>query len=423
VDIVGDMTVHALLRRIQERLALVAVLANHIGMQAQQRESGEIVIEPNILRPTTLIVTSLATFTELTLVHLIGFMATNASGCGQGDVGLDLMAISAEELAVRAIKRESGVLGVIEAHVQPFGRLMTASALRAVDALVAIVHLVTAVAVRLHGLFEFVALVTGLAHQNPMGPGEPEACSHKVIEKHFAPLGRGVAALAVLTIGAHVVVILQMTVNALVRCIDVLLVHVAVRTGHFHVTPGQEEFRGVVIENGVRPGSLGVTITTNLAQIAHVLIVFHMAGKAFGGRRVKKLITGVTVLADDVPMAAQEREVRYIVIEVIGIQAQHVGVTPLVVGMTDRALRLHHGIGETMKSHGSIQVRSDLFMTVKAQIPLQAAGKRHVTGIAVRLVLGVSLDDWPRHDEALQRRNLGARDAGHHERCDHRCRN
>lgn len=98
----------------------MAFLARHRGVQSDQRELRQIVIETDLLAPLRFVVTGFAGRAELTLVWVVGLMTGNARGAQFVLEKIALMAAFAFDLLVRAVERELGGLGVVEADGLPF---------------------------------------------------------------------------------------------------------------------------------------------------------------------------------------------------------------------------------------------------------------------------------------------------------------
>jgi hypothetical protein len=83
-----------------------------------------------------------------------------------------------------------------------------------------------------------------------------------------------------------------------------------------------------------------MTIGADFTQITHVLVVFEVTRHAFGFCRVKGRVFGVAILAFRFHMAVMQREIRQVMIKTLFDQAEHVGITTFMIGMTACTLAL-----------------------------------------------------------------------------------
>lgn len=118
-------------------------LARGHRVQAQERETCEIVIEAHANLPAFLVVAALTLLSLLAFVHVVGAMATDAGHVCLMLFRVALVAGYALEVLVLAAKREVGFFAVVEARILPSLCGMTVLAFSAVAALV---HVVRAVA-------------------------------------------------------------------------------------------------------------------------------------------------------------------------------------------------------------------------------------------------------------------------------------
>jgi hypothetical protein len=100
VDVVVGMAVDALLVSIMEGRRCMTVLANDFRMPAEERETGEIVVETNTLDPVDFDVAVRADITELTRVRLVVGVTADTLHLRQCDSNRIDMAIRAGRLGV-----------------------------------------------------------------------------------------------------------------------------------------------------------------------------------------------------------------------------------------------------------------------------------------------------------------------------------
>ena len=134
-----------------------------------------------------------------------------------------------------------------------------------------------------------------------------------------------------------------MTSHAFVRRVYVKFVNMTAHTHDSDVTTGQlVAHHSFVIEAHLGPSGLGVTINASFAEITEMLIVFCVTGVAITLHVVKSKIGGVTVLANDFQMVAQERKVCQIMVEGVLIQVHDIRVPPFVIRVAFGALAAGH---------------------------------------------------------------------------------
>ena len=124
--------------------APMALLAWRCCMEADQRESGEAVVELDLAAPRDLVVALFATASLLALVNVVLLVTRVARHRDLARRSVGLVAVLTRRLCVCAAKRELRFLAVVECRLLPASRVVTRLALRAVGALMRIVFLVAA---------------------------------------------------------------------------------------------------------------------------------------------------------------------------------------------------------------------------------------------------------------------------------------
>ena len=408
VDIVFDVAVDALIRRVVESERRVAILADDLIVLAEQREAREVVIEAHALVPVDLDVATRAIVAELTFVRVVVGVTTDTLGRRQC-IGYRLdVAIGALDIRMRAEQREVRIDCVIERHVQPFSRPVTVVADRAVDAVVRIVLEMARDAFGRLRLVENVALVARLAFEICMRTGQREAAAIEVVEQRLRPVDRVVTVLTLGAVATHVLIVIDVTVDANVGSVDILLVDVAAHAGDLGVR-AEQRVPALSLVVVVRVGPLGrdVAIRTDVAEIAHVAIVVGMAGNALGFSSMERLPGFVTIVADHIDVTVAQRKIGQVVIEIVTVEPRDVRIPALVVGVTTRAGRACDIGRQRMKAGSGVQVFRDVLVAVETEVALLLARETRVAVRAFGFGVGMSGDQRARADHALERAELG----------------
>ncbi len=199
------VAIGTLARGLFEGLRQMAFFARHHAMQANEGKARQVMVKGNVFAPARRIMAFRALFAELSLVHIILFMAAVAAArlfhFGKrargltlpvrrhvGDVSRSLfMAAFARRLFMLAGKGEAGVLVVIKNHSLPFIGLMTGFALVAELAIMSILQGVTAHTGRWQILVALINMA-GLAAHFFMAVGQGEFCFVMIIGLDGPPL-------------------------------------------------------------------------------------------------------------------------------------------------------------------------------------------------------------------------------------------
>ena len=252
VRIIICVTDGAVRRCIVETVGRMAFAARHGGVQARQREPGQIVIEPPDKRPVRLLMACGTVLTELPGVRIVNRVAVPTSGQHLAHRSF-LVAGVAGEGHVRAFQRKpSGRMD--KRSVRPNRWLMTALALAAIAPLVIIVDGVAIVARLAKRVLEIFSRVTVGALQPVVSAAQRE--SRRVVIKSYSRPGRcrmAVTADVAVLAGVNVV-------NGVAACAALwrrkeIVIAVAVVARDIGVAPGQRVVRLAVVEGRVLPVS------------------------------------------------------------------------------------------------------------------------------------------------------------------------
>lgn len=292
---------------------------------------------------------AVAALAELTLVRVIVGVAVDAAFAGQRGVDRFDVAVGAFDVRMGAMQRKVRIRVVIEGDIQPSRGAVTVAAGWAVDAVMYVILEVATVALGRRRLLELVPGVARLAIDVRVAAGKRETCRREMIERDVFPVGRGMAALALCTVGALMHVVGHVAGDALIARVGVLFARVTAHASNGPVSPGERVAGlGLVVEVRIGPTRGLVTIRALPAEMAEVPVVVGVAGDTVGLGVVKGQIRRVAVFAVRVDVAAEQRELGQVVIETGPIQSENVGVAALVLGValgTRRAAvgRLHIG--------------------------------------------------------------------------------
>lgn len=142
-------------------------------MQADQRETGQIVIEIDLLPPAAFVMTGLATGAQLPVVRIVLFVTGGARRRQLVAIKVALVAGIALGLPMLAAKSKLGLLVMIEKDHIPFLRAVAGVALRAIAPAMHILQLMADAANRTDALIAFAGM-TRIAVNFLMRPGQLE---------------------------------------------------------------------------------------------------------------------------------------------------------------------------------------------------------------------------------------------------------
>ena len=137
------------------RLCPMAFLAGHQPVQADQRETRQIVIEDNPLTPAFLIVAIPAVRPQLAFMRIVLLVTGDACLLQLVAIEIAFMACVAFRLGVLTVQRKLRFLIMIETDLVPFRRLMAVLTFRAVTAAMDILQLMAG---RTNRAYAFIAL-------------------------------------------------------------------------------------------------------------------------------------------------------------------------------------------------------------------------------------------------------------------------
>lgn len=277
--IVGEMAIHACLRGVLEALRLVATRTFGTCVGADQRETRQVMIEPDGLRPGDFAVAGIAGIAELSRVRVLVTMAAQALGLRARLTDRNCVTVVAAQSAMRADQPERRIGVVVETHLEPTAAVVTAPAILAVDPGVLVVVSMAGITVGRQFDLEYRRGMAGTAGAIRMPPGEGKPRLARVIEARIRPDPGIVTCAAVGAVQTVVRVVGAVTRVAIRRRICVNVVFVAGSTLRLPV-PSRQRETGChpVIETRCLPVDRIVTVTAGPAEPFGVRIIFGMTG-------------------------------------------------------------------------------------------------------------------------------------------------
>jgi len=165
----------------------------------------------------------------------------------------------------------------------------------------------------------------------------------------------------------------------------------------------ERKLGGVVVERlDLAPFGFAVAIVAFFAKAPLMRIFRFMTVEAASGRLAKFHRWQVAPCARHRLVRVAELEIRECMIERLAVQLHDVGIASLVIGMAMVAFLLCRIWLAPMESLARRAIRGSVLVAVEAEPRLGFSRKRLVTFSALFLKLGMSVDDWPRHDKSLE---------------------
>ena len=381
----------------------VAFLASDRRVEAQQGETGQIVVEANSLAPSHLSMALPACRPLAAPVHVVACMAARAVGPEALLVQRAGVAGGAGELAMGAAKREPGLACMVEGRRLPGHRGVALLAAIAVASPVRVVGAMAreAVAGELRG--PDAPHVAGLARHARVASRERKAGLARVVEADLLPGDRRVAALAARAEASVMDVVHGVAADAVPRRPGVALARMADCAGNLGVLAVQRESRLRVVETGSTPRPLRVAGSAIGPHRTVVRVLARVARAA--GRRclAPRLSARVTAAARDLRVSTRERKIGERVAEGFALEAHDVGVAPLVLGVTGPASGARGARRLPVEAEVAGLILGHVLVAGTTQIVLLLGMQRGVTLRAVALELRMRGRDRTRHHQPLER--------------------
>jgi len=344
----------------------VALLAAHSRMQPHQGESGQVVIEPDLITPSGFAVTGGTVATHAAGMDIIGLVTAEAL-LGQFLVlRAGRMADMTGQLGMLPVQRIPMLARMVIHHGLPTRRTMAIRAVFTEPAGVGIFGGMTPVTGLGQLGLEIAVLVTGIAGDLVVPALEPEPRLLEMIESGVFPGHGRMAVPASRTASTAMDVIRCMAGIAARRRPLEGAIPMATCAGCLGVGSGQGEAGLVMIESGWLEGSRVVALATVRSQLPAVDIVRAVT--------VDTSVRSITMLfsclvagdTDNSLVGTFELEIHPVVTEGIGLQTHDIGRAALVLPMAARTARIV-GKCPTVVSGARLQIRSDFLVAVETQ--------------------------------------------------------
>jgi hypothetical protein len=213
-----------------------------------------------------------------------------------------------------------------------------------------------------------------------------------VIERYRLPRLGTVARLALVSKMALVtllIVILAVTSNARAWCLLVARILVAGRALHVYMLSQQRKFGFSMIEIGVFPTFLVVTIRAFKAQRALVNIVLAVTSETRCRRLSPFLGRLMALIASHLDVLAKQLKVGLGVVKAFLVEIDDLGTSTLVIGVTRTT---HLWLHATVIARLTDQVLRDVLVAIGTTAVLRIAFKRHVAASTLALPFDVRVD-------------------------------
>ena len=275
VHVVLAVAVIAACGDILESRGGLTLFAGRSGMQANQREVRQIMIEYHLVTPAAFAVAARTILALLTAMDIVGAVTVDAAGL-QFVREIAPMTGVAQDLLVLAAQREIGLTVVIEATLGPglFG--MTTFAAFAIASMMGVVGTVAGNTRRREFLGTQRLGVASFAGQLAMAAAQGKIGVLGVVKTRLVPLLFVVAIRALRTIAAAMHIVQRMTRIAVCGCFFITLVGMAGAANDLAMRTFKCEFGLGMVEFSLLPGRFGMTIGAFLTEALLMRIVLAM---------------------------------------------------------------------------------------------------------------------------------------------------
>ena len=329
-------------------------------------------------------------------------------------IGVAAMAGETHQLGMTSLQFEFGVPVVVEFDLGPFLEGMAFIAFFFEAALMIVIVSVTGNTRRFQFFLKVVSLVAGVALRLVMRPAKRKL-GFVVIELGLPPAACVVTLITFFPKASLMHIVQGMALCAFHRSLFIPLIGMATVTGCFFVFPRQFEFGLVVVKPALAPGFFGMALGTGLPKTPKMRIVFFVAIDATPGGLAVLFTGSVATTAFGRAVLAFQDKVGCFVIKCFGVQLQDIRLPSLMVGVALLAFSFFNLRVKAVKPLFPFNVFTDRLVALQAFFGLPAFFKQDVALGALRLVLGVSLDDGTRHQKLLIRLGIGCQWRQHKE--------
>lgn len=424
---IGGMTLGALLAEralvhvgpfvtgeaIRGHLAVVArhvtLFARNCHVQAQQWKARQVMVEVGDLAPAILGVALVALTPQLAAVHVTGAMAAVAFVAellrrdGGGMTGMTI------DLGVPPIQSPVAIPGMIKGGLLPLVVTVAAAAILSQPPRMAVLSLMATEAVLGNLRLQIAAAMTVAAIDVGVHPFQGEAGLLLVIE--FAGLpARGRMTLAAFRAALATMHIIGCVAGGTgLRRVLVVVAEMAAQAGYLDVFVVQRETRLVMVETDLLPARGVVTGGAIAPELAVVGIYLAVAVHARRRRLAVRLVRRVTSAASDRSVRALQRKLGCSVIELVAIEFDDVAIATEMLAVAGPALRARNSRQLAVKAARAVNIRSDVLVTVQAQLILPVTIAAIVTAGALLLVFLMGRGYLARHEQGLRVHAVTAR--------------
>ena len=318
VKVIVPVAVVAARGSIMEGRRCMAVFTGRCGVETQEGELGEIVIEEDTCAPTRFLMALRAFLALLSLVDVILQVARLTVRTELRLADRAGVASGTRNLLVQSPQRKIGCVVIEPEPVPAVWRV--ARVARAPEAsLVLIVGAVARVAACLQLNFVRIGGMTALALHSLVRAHEREVRVSVVVERHHRPCAAGVTILALATETTRVSVVEPMAGVAVHRSLFELLTGMAEAARDLSVPTDEPKTCLVMIESDPCPGLRVVAVLTLIAEVPVVWVLLSVAVHTVGHGIAMKVLGRVAFGAGHALVATDQSEVCEVVIECVWV--------------------------------------------------------------------------------------------------------
>ncbi len=396
VMIILGMTVAACRRCVFEDLRNVTVTALLPGVLAKQRKSGQIVIEEHVFGPSPLVVTISASSSLRAVVWIVRRVAGVATGFKRHVEDRFDMTRFASRRGMLAQQFVTGIPGMLETDVRPFGRGMTGLTGLTEMTVVIVVSGVAADTFRRQRVRKGLIAVAVAARKVRVRAVQRETGIARVVKRRVLPSRRVMAVAAFGAAAPLVNVVVRVAIDTRCRCRCEGPVAVAVETACVAV-PALEDIAGRgMVEVDIGPSGRGMTAAALLAQRALVHLVV-MAGMAGPGCVPVLFARLVAVTACHINVSSVQCEIGVPMVKRRFVENHDLCIPAFVIRMAARTRIVARIAEQAMEAATTIYVVGDVLVAVETQLPLLVACECDMAIIALGFDVFVSDDDFAGH--------------------------
>ena len=409
VDVIGLVTIDALSSYAPVAAVEMAVLAGRRGMQAEQRETRQVVIETDPLTPTVTRVTAGTILAQASGMDVVRGMTGPTAGL---EFLVDILALVTGDAMDPAVPPEQGIVGIaIMAKAYPFpGPLtMTVLALPAITSFVPVLAPMAGHAGGLEFLLVEPPVVAGRTGDACMTPAQGIVRVATVIERDLLPSPLVVTVSALWAELPAMAVVDRMTAPASPIDLGETAVGMTGPAARLVLVGlAQGEIGLVMIEvRDLPPVRLAVAALAAPAELAGMDVLALVAGDTARWGVPLGLARPMAGATDHLAMRAAQDEIGLAMVESGWIEVDDIGLSSLVLPVTGAAFPFPDAGDPAMEAPLAVDIGADLLVAVETEPPLAALLKTFVALAAVLLVLGMGLDEVAGQEDRIEDPRLG----------------